>query len=551
MSIVQQPPTHFIQQIIEADLASGRCQRVQTRFPPEPNGYLHIGHAKAICLNFAMAAAFDGRCNLRFDDTNPVTEEQRYIEAIQQDVRWLGFQWQEPIHYASDYFEQLYGYAVELIQKELAYVDELSLEEIRHYRGTLTEPGQESPYRNRSIAENLQRFEQMRAGQLPVGSACLRARIDMASSFMVLRDPVLYRIKQAKHHQTGDSWSIYPMYDFAHPISDALEQITHSLCTLEFQDNRRLYDWILEQLSIPYPPRQYEFSRLNVEYTVLSKRKLQQLVSEQIVSGWDDPRMPTLSGLRRRGYPAAALRDFCSRIGVTKQEHRVELSLLESCVRDYLNQQAPRAMAVLDPVKVVIENLAESHVEWLSMANHPQCADLGERRVPFSRELYIERNDFQEQASKQYKRLVLGERVRLRHAYVITAQRIERDIQGRIKVIYCTYDPETLGKNPATGRVRGVIHWLSVAQAQRAVFTLYDRLFSVADPESEEAWLTTINPDSLRQCDGFVEPSLQQAFPEQAYQFERLGYFCRDNPTAAPGELVFNRTVELREVWQR
>ncbi len=551
MSLAQPTSTHFIQQIIEEDLAAQRCTTVQTRFPPEPNGYLHLGHAKSICLNFGLAETYQGTCNLRFDDTNPVKEEQIYVESIQDDVRWLGFQWSGAVRYASDHFEALYHYAIELIKQGVAYVDELTPEAIRHHRGTLTEPGKNSPYRVRPIAENLKLFEQMRVGQYAEGSACLRARIDMASPFIVMRDPVLYRIKQATHHQTGDSWTIYPMYDFAHPICDALEQITHSLCTLEFQDNRRLYDWILDQLTIAHRPRQYEFSRLNVEYTVLSKRKLQQLVTEQVVTGWDDPRMPTLSGVRRRGYPAAALRDFCSRIGVTKQENTVELSLLETCVRDHLNQHAPRAMAILDPVKLVIENLPLDHQESILIANHPQQTALGERQLHFGRELYIERADFQESADKHYKRLVLGGQVRLRHAYVITAHRVEKDVNGEISVVYCTTDPETLGRNPSEGKVRGVIHWVAANQALPASFNLYDRLFTVANPAAEEAWLTTVNPDSLKQCQGFVEPSLQHAAPEQSYQFERLGYFCRDQHSSEQQALVFNRTIELRDVWQK
>ncbi len=551
MSLLQPTPTHFIQQIIEEDLAARRCSTVHTRFPPEPNGYLHLGHAKSICLNFGLAKAYQGSCNLRFDDTNPVKEEPIYVASIQDDVRWLGFQWSGPVRYASDHFEALYHYAMALINQGVAYVDELTPEAIRHYRGTLTEAGKNSPYRDRPRAENLRLFEQMRAGEFAEGSACLRARIDMASPFMVLRDPVLYRIKQATHHQTGECWPIYPMYDFAHPICDALEQITHSLCTLEFQDNRRLYDWILDHLTIAHRPRQYEFSRLNVAYTVLSKRKLQQLVLEQVVTGWDDPRMPTLSGLRRRGYPAAALRDFCSRIGVTKQENLVELSLLESCVRDHLNQHAPRAMAVLEPLKLIIENLPLAHQEILSIANHPQQSALGERQVPFGRELYIERTDFQESADKHYKRLVLGVRVRLRHAYVITAHRVEKAANGEIRVVYCHYDPETLGQNPSEGKVRGVIHWVAAAQALPVTFNLYDRLFTVANPAAEAGWLTTINPHSLKQCQGFVEPALQQASPEQAYQFERLGYFCRDQHATEQSALVFNRTIELRDVWQK
>ncbi len=550
MSEAEARPTNFIRQIIDEDLASGKHSLVQTRFPPEPNGYLHIGHAKSICLNFGVAKDYNGQCNLRFDDTNPVKEDIEYVESIKQDVQWLGFSWSGEIRYSSDYFDQLHLYAVELIGKGLAYVDELSAEQIREYRGTLTSPGKNSPYRDRSVQENLNLFEKMRNGGFAEGTACLRAKIDMASPFIVMRDPVLYRIKFAEHHQTGKKWCIYPMYDFTHCISDALEGITHSLCTLEFQDNRRLYDWVLDNITIPCHPRQYEFSRLNLEYAVMSKRKLNQLVTEKVVEGWDDPRMPTISGLRRRGYTAASVREFCRRIGVTKQDNNVEMAALESCIRDDLNEHAPRAMAVLDPVKVIIENLPEGHEEWVSMPNHPNKPEMGTRQVPFSREIYIDRADFREEANKQYKRLVLGKEVRLRNAYVIKAERVEKDEQGVITALYCTYDAETLSKDPADGRkVKGVIHWVSAAHALPAEFRLYDRLFSVPNPGAADDFLATINPDSLKVAQGFVEPSLVKAEIEKAYQFEREGYFCADRRYSSETHLVFNRTVGLRDTW--
>ncbi|MCW2478279.1 glutamine--tRNA ligase [Candidatus Symbiopectobacterium sp. NZEC135] len=550
MSEAEARPTNFIRQIIDEDLASGKHSLVQTRFPPEPNGYLHIGHAKSICLNFGVAKDYNGQCNLRFDDTNPVKEDIEYVESIKRDVQWLGFSWSGDIRYSSDYFDQLHLYAVELIGKGLAYVDELSAEQIREYRGTLTSPGKNSPYRDRSVQENLNLFEKMRNGGFAEGTACLRAKIDMASPFIVMRDPVLYRIKFAEHHQTGKKWCIYPMYDFTHCISDALEGITHSLCTLEFQDNRRLYDWVLDNITIPCHPRQYEFSRLNLEYAVMSKRKLNQLVTEKVVEGWDDPRMPTISGLRRRGYTAASVREFCRRIGVTKQDNNVEMAALESCIRDDLNEHAPRAMAVLDPVKVIIENLPEGHEEWVSMPNHPNQPEMGTRQVPFSREIYIDRADFREEANKQYKRLVLGKEVRLRNAYVIKAERVEKDEQGVITALYCTYDAETLSKDPADGRkVKGVIHWVSAAHALPAEFRLYDRLFSVPNPGAADDFLATINPDSLKVAQGFVEPSLVKAEVEKAYQFEREGYFCADRRYSSETHLVFNRTVGLRDTW--
>lgn len=540
--------THnFITQIIDEDLASGKHKSVHTRFPPEPNGYLHIGHAKSICLNFGLAKEYNGLCNLRFDDTNPVKEDVEYVDSIKADVEWLGFKWEGEPRYASDYFDALYGYAIELIEKGLAYVDELSPDQMREYRGTLTEPGKNSPYRDRSVEENLALFERMKNGEFAEGTLSLRAKIDMASPFMVMRDPVLYRIKFASHHQTGDKWCIYPMYDFTHCISDAIERITHSLCTLEFQDNRRLYDWVLENISIERPlPHQYEFSRLNLEGTLTSKRKLLKLVNDGIVDGWNDPRMPTISGLRRRGYTPASLREFCRRIGVTKQDNVVEYSALEACIREDLNENAPRAMAVIDPVRVVIENFEGE--ETLTAPNHPNRPELGERQLPFTKELYIDRADFREEANKQYKRLVLGKEVRLRNAYVIKAERVEKDANGEITTIFCTYDPETLGKNPSDGRkVKGVIHWVSAVHNHPAEFRLYERLFTVPNPGAAEEIESVLNPTSLVVKHGFVEQSLANAEPEKGYQFEREGYFCADNKDSRPEHLVFNLTVSLKE----
>ena len=540
--------THnFITQIIDEDLASGKHKSVHTRFPPEPNGYLHIGHAKSICLNFGLAKEYNGLCNLRFDDTNPVKEDVEYVDSIKADVEWLGFKWEGEPRYASDYFDALYGYAIELIEKGLAYVDELSPDQMREYRGTLTEPGKNSPYRDRSVEENLALFERMKNGEFAEGTLSLRAKIDMASPFMVMRDPVLYRIKFASHHQTGDKWCIYPMYDFTHCISDAIERITHSLCTLEFQDNRRLYDWVLDNISIERPlPHQYEFSRLNLEGTLTSKRKLLKLVNDGIVDGWNDPRMPTISGLRRRGYTPASLREFCRRIGVAKQDNVVEYSALEACIREDLNENAPRAMAVIDPVRVVIENFEGE--ETLTAPNHPNRPELGERQLPFTKELYIDRADFREEANKQYKRLVLGKEVRLRNAYVIKAERVEKDANGEITTIFCTYDPETLGKNPADGRkVKGVIHWVSAVHNHPAEFRLYERLFTVPNPGAAEDIESVLNPTSLVVKHGFVEQSLANAEPEKGYQFEREGYFCADNKDSRPEHLVFNLTVSLKE----
>ena len=544
------PASNFVRQIIDRDLADGTHSTVHTRFPPEPNGYLHIGHAKSICLNFGIAEDYQGSCNLRFDDTNPEKEEQHYVESIQRDVRWLGFTWDGAVRYSSDYFDQLYGYAVELIEKGLAYVDFLNAEQMREYRGTLTQAGRNSPHRDTPVARNLELFQQMRDGQFKEGECCLRAKIDMASPIICMRDPVLYRIKFAEHHQTGTKWCIYPMYDFTHCISDALEGITHSLCTLEFQDNRALYDWVLDNISISCHPRQYEFSRLNLEYTVMSKRKLNTLVQEGFVSGWDDPRMPTIAGLRRRGYTPSAIREFCRRIGVTKQDNVVEMAALESCIRDELNESAPRAMAVLDPVKVVIDNYPTGVLEQIESPRHPNKPELGSRTLPFGRELWIEREDFREEANKHFKRLVLGGEVRLRNGYVIKAERADKDADGTINCIYCSYEPESLGKDLPDGRkVRGVIHWVEASTAVAAQFNLYDRLFTVANPGAEDDFRTVINPQSLVVLQGFAEPSLASADVSEPYQFERQGYFCRDDG-AAQG-LVFNRTVALRDTWAK
>ncbi|MDF2179973.1 glutamine--tRNA ligase [Aliiglaciecola sp. CAU 1673] len=550
MAETETRPSNFIRQIIDKDLAEGVHESVHTRFPPEPNGYLHIGHAKSICLNFGLAQDYQGQCNLRFDDTNPEKENIDYVNSIKDDVHWLGFEWDGEVRYSSDYFDQLHGYAVELIEKGLAYVDFSTQDAMREMRGTLKEPGKPSPYRDTPVQVNLEHFAKMTAGEYQEGHCVLRAKIDMTSPFMCMRDPVIYRIKFAHHHQTGDKWCVYPMYDFTHCISDAIENITHSLCTLEFQDNRRLYDWVLDNISIPCHPRQYEFSRLNLEYTVLSKRKLIQLVEEKHVEGWDDPRMPTIAGLRRRGYTPASIREFCKRIGVTKMDNMVEMGMLEACIRDDLNQNAARAMAVLDPVKVVIENYPADKVEMLSAPNHPSDESMGSRELPFSREILIEREDFREEANKKFKRLVLGKEVRLRNAYFIKAERVEKDAEGNITTIYVTYDPDTLGKDPADGRkAKGVIHWVSAAHGVPAEIRLYDRLFRVPNPAAEENFLDAINPESLTIVQGVVEPSLVNATPGYALQFERLGYFCKDKKIT--DRLVFDRTVGLRDTWAK
>ncbi len=547
-------PTNFIRQIIDRDLEEQKFTSIRTRFPPEPNGYLHVGHAKSICLNFGLARDYNGKCNLRFDDTNPSKEDTEYVDSIKQDVEWLGFKWDGEPKYSSNYFDKLYGYAVELINQGLAYVDELSPDEIREYRGTLTQPGRNSPYRDRSVEENLALFEKMKNGEFKEGTACLRAKIDMASSFICMRDPVIYRIKFQSHHQTGDRWCIYPMYDFTHCISDALEGITHSICTLEFQDNRRLYDWVLEHISLNSPtrPHQYEFSRLNLEYCLTSKRKLKYLVDEKIVDGWDDPRMPTISGMRRRGFTPASIREFCSRIGVTKQENVVQMSALENCVREDLNNVAPRAMAVLDPVKVVIENYPADQEEVQKAPNHPTDQQAGERDLHFTREIYIDRADFREEANKQYKRLVLGKYVRLRYSYIIRAERCDKDQDGNITCIYCTYVPDTVGQDLPDGKkVKGVIHWVSAKYAIDARVNMYECLFKVPNPGAAEDFMSIVNRDSLKVIDGAkVEPHLADASPSVTYQFEREGYFCADCRHHTRENPVFNLTVTLRDSFQ-
>ena len=545
--------SNFIRSIIDEDLSQGLNDgRVATRFPPEPNGYLHIGHVKSICLNFGIADDYSGSCNLRFDDTNPDKESPEFVAAIKEDVQWMGFEWKR-LCFASDYFEQLYGFAEELISKGKAYVCDLNAEEIRAYRGTLTEPGRNSPYRDRPVEENLDLFRRMRAGDFEDGSRVLRAKIDMASPNINLRDPTLYRIRKgATHHQTGEAWPIYPMYDFTHTLSDALEGITHSLCTLEFEDHRPLYDWFLENIEVPSRPRQYEFGRLNLEYTVLSKRRLTELVSQGIVDGWDDPRMPTIAGIRRRGFPAEALRDFCTRIGVTKSDGMVEMAMLENSVREALDAAAPRAMAVLNPLRVVIDNYPEGQREALVASNHPKDASMGERSLTFTRELYIDRSDFMEQApNKKYKRLTLGGEVRLRNGYVIRCDEAVRSEAGEITELRCSYDPATLGANPEGRKVKGVIHWVSAEVGVAAEIRLYDRLFNVPIPGADGDWTRDLNPQSLVTVQGIVEPFLAQAEPEARYQFEREGYFCVDSRDSTPERPVFNRTITLRDTWEK
>ena len=551
-------PTNFIRQIIDEDLKQGKNEgKVATRFPPEPNGYLHIGHAKSICLNFGVARDYQGTCNLRFDDTNPHKENIKYVEAIQKDVRWLGFDWDDRLYYASDYFEKLHDFAVELIKKGKAYVCDLNAEDIRRYRGTLTEPGKNSPYRDRSVEENLDLFTRMRNGEFEDGTKVLRAKIDMASPNINLRDPTIYRIRHGVvHHQTGEEWCIYPMYDFTHCLSDAIEGITHSLCTLEFEDHRPLYDWFLDELQTPCHPQQIEFSRLVLEYTVTSKRKLTELVDEGLVEGWDDPRMPTIAGMRRRGYRPEAIRDFCDRIGVTKSDNFIEMALLENCVRDDLNSHAPRRMAVLHPLKVVITNYPEDQTEQLTAPNHPQDEDMGSRQLTFSREVYIDQADFMEVApNKKFKRLVSGGEVRLRNAYVIRCDEVIKNNQGEIIELRCSYDPNTLGANPEGRKVKGVIHWVSAVNAVGAEVRLYDRLFSHPNPDKageNKFYKDYLNPDSLRtltQC--YLEASLAEAKPGEQFQFEREGYFCLDTEHPGDGKTVFNRTITLRDTWAK
>ena len=547
-------PTDFIREIIREDLKAGKFDsRVHTRFPPEPNGYLHIGHAKSICLNFGIANEFKGLCNLRFDDTNPTKEEVEYVESIKEDVKWLGFDWDKREYYASDYFEKMYGYAVELIKKGKAYVCDLNADEIREYRGTLTEPGKESPYRNRAVEENLELFEKMRKGEFPDGSHTLRAKIDMKSGNINMRDPVIYRIMHAEHHRTGNKWRIYPMYDFAHCVSDSIEGITHSICTLEFEDHRPLYDWFLNELGV-YHPQQIEFARLNLSYTVLSKRRLIQLVQEGHVNGWDDPRMPTISGLRRRGYTPESIRNFCERIGVAKRDSLVDMALLEHCIREGLNKSAQRVMAVLKPLKVVITNYPENQTEELEAINNPEDESMGKRKVPFSRILYIERDDFRENPPKEFFRLAPGREVRLRYAYYITCIDVIKDqTTGEVTELHCTYDPATRGgDSPDKRKVKATLHWVSASHAIKAEVRLYDHLFTKPVPgEESNDFKTDINPKSLellKQC--FVEPSLANSKSGNRFQFERMGYFCvdRDSTKEKP---IFNRTVTLKDTWAK
>ena len=547
----------FIRAIVERDLAAGTHHgRVATRFPPEPNGYLHIGHAKSICLNFGIATEYNGSCNLRFDDTNPTKEDVEYVDAIREDVRWLGFAWSAEL-YASDYFEQLYQYAVELVRKGLAYVDSLSAEDMRAHRGTLTEPGRNSPYRDRSVAENLDLFARMRGAEFPDGAHVLRAKIDMASPNLNMRDPTLYRIRHAAHHRTAGAWCIYPMYDFAHPLSDAIEGITHSICTLEYEDHRPLYDWLVDNLIDGAKPRQYEFARLNLNYTVMSKRKLLQLVQQGHVAGWDDPRMPTITGLRRRGYTPESIRDFCARIGVAKKENVIDVGLLEHCVREDLNRHAPRVMAVLRPLRIVLTNYPEDRAEEMNVVNNPEDASAGTRKVPFSRILFIERDDFLEDPPKKFFRLAPGREVRLRNAYLITCTGVTKDSEGNVVELQCTYDPATRGGDAPDGRkVKATLHWVSAAHAVEAEVRLYDRLFNVEDPDGAAAkagkeFIEFLNPRSLEVARGCkLEPSLAAAAPGTRYQFERLGYFAAD-ADSRPGAPVFNRTVSLKDTWAR
>ena len=549
--------SNFIKNIINADNESNKHNgRVHTRFPPEPNGYLHIGHAKSICLNFSLANEFDGLCNLRFDDTNPQKESEEFVNAIKEDVQWLGFDWQERLFFSSNYFEQLYNYAMQLIKQGDAYVCDLNAEETREYRGTLTQSGKNSPYRDRSIEENLDLFSRMRAGEFEDGTCLLRAKIDMTSPNITMRDPALYRIRQGvHHHQTGSEWCIYPMYDYTHCISDAIEGVTHSLCTLEFADHRPLYDWFLAKLNTPHRPQQIEFSRLNLQYSITSKRQLSKLVNDGLVDAWNDPRMSTISGMRRRGYPAAAIREFCERIGVTKADNSVEMEILDACIREELNESAPRAMVVLDPVKVIITNYPEGKVEELNAANHPQKEEMGTRIVPFTRELYIDRADFKIEANNKFKRLVKGKEVRLRNAYVIRCDDVVEDDKGNIVELHCSYDPATLGANPEGRKVKGVIHWVSAIYGVKAEVRLYDRLFTHVHPDSDKEvddFTTHLNPNSLLTLtESVAEQSLVNVTAGAAYQFEREGYFCADSELCRDGRLVFNRTVTLRDTWEK
>ena len=546
------PVQHFIRSIIEADLGEGKHRVVATRFPPEPNGYLHIGHAKSICLNFGLAEDYQGTCNLRFDDTNPEKESEEYALSIQEDVRWLGFQWNGPVRWASDYFQALYDYAEDLINRGLAYVDDLTPEAMREYRGTLTQAGRDSPCRSRSVADNLDLFRRMRAGEFADGAKTLRAKIDMASPNINLRDPVIYRIKRAHHIRTGDAWLIYPMYDYTHCISDALENITHSLCTLEFEDHRPLYDWVLDQLQVPSHPQQIEFSRLELHYTVTSKRKLNQLVTQGLVSGWDDPRMPTIHGMRRRGYTPEGIREFARRIGISKSENVIDMAVLEGCIREDMEAKAPRVMAVVHPLKVVLINFTDGTTTGRSAGFHPNHPEFGEREVPISREIWVEQDDFSEMPPAGWQRLTPGGEVRLRYSYVIKCEEVLKDTAGNIVELRCSIDHDTLGKNPQGRKVKGVIHWVSASHAIPVEIRLYERLFTDPEPDGhrDRDFLQFLNPDSLQIVSGWIEPCIQDANPESRYQFERLGYFCADRLDHKPGEkLVFNRTVGLKDVW--
>ena len=549
-------PLDFIRQIVTEDQKTGKHTTPVTRFPPEPNGFLHIGHAKSICLNFGIASEFNGRCYLRFDDTNPSKEETAYVQAIKEDVKWLGFDWEDNLFYSSDYFGKLYDFALDLIRRKKAFVCDLSADEMRKYRGTLTEPGKESPHRNRTVEENLELFQGMKNGDFEEGSHVLRAKIDMASPNLNMRDPIIYRIMNVNHHRTGDKWCIYPMYDYTHCLSDAIEEITHSLCTLEFEDHRPLYDWVLDTLETPVHPQQIEFARLNLTYTVMSKRKLMQLVQDGHVSGWDDPRMLTVSGLRRRGYSPASIREFCKEIGIGKKESWIDMGVLENAVRNDLNITAPRVMGVLDPLKVVITNYPEETVEEIEAKNHPQNPEMGSRTLPFSREIFIERTDFLENAPKKFFRLDIGREVRLRYAYFITCVSVVKDEEsGEVKELHCTYDPETYGGNAPDGRkVKGTIHWVDARQAVQCEIRLYDRLFKVENPDADKDvdFKEHLNPDSLTSLNNcLVEPSLADAKPGTCVQFERQGYFCVDSRDSKPGALVFNRTVGLRDSWAK
>jgi len=553
--IADTKPSNFIRHIIDSDMTANKYGgHFQTRFPPEPNGYLHIGHAKSICLNFGLAMDYKGLCTLRFDDTNPQKEEEEFVDAIKTDVHWLGFEFEKHLHYASSYFEKLYAYAVQLIEQGDAYVCDLSAEETREYRGTLTTPGKDSPYRERSIKENLDLFKRMRDGEFEDGSRLLRAKVDMASANINLRDPAIYRIRRdVVHHQTGTAWSIYPMYDYAHCLSDAIEGVTHSLCTLEFEDHRPLYDWFLNTIKTEHHPKQIEFSRLNLQYTITSKRKLTKLVEGNFVNGWNDPRMPTITGMRRRGYPAEALREFCLRIGVTKADNSVEMGILESCVRENLNENSPRAMAVLDPLKVVISNYPEDKTERLIAPNHPQNESMGTREVPFSKTLYIDKSDFKEEANNKFKRLVKDKEVRLRNAYVIRCDEVIKDELGEVVELRCSYDPATLGVNPEDRKVKGVIHWVSAKHGIPLEIRVFDRLFNHPHPDMDkdvDDFTVHLNPDSLiTLTQSIVEPSVALAASNLVYQFEREGYFCADSELSASGNLVFNRTITLRDTW--